>query len=77
MYIGNARCSEVGAITEHGCERYARIRLADSMLTGTATNSSRIEPVFVGSDDCQVIEDMRSIVLALLAMTFRQLSTVL
>ena len=26
------------------------------MLTGT-TNSSRIEPVFVGSDDCQVIED--------------------
>ena len=29
---------------------------ADSMLTGT-TNSSRIEPVFVGSDDCQVIED--------------------
>ena len=66
----------MGAITEHGCERYARTRLADSMLTGT-TNSSRIEPVFVGSDDCQVIEDMRSIVLALLAMTFRQLSTVL
>ena len=63
----------MGAITEHGCERYARIRLADSMPTGT-TNSSRIEPVFVGSDDC---EDMRSIVLALLAMTFRQLSTVL
>ena len=30
--------------------------LADSMLTGT-TNSRRIEPVFVGSDDCQVIED--------------------
>ena len=29
---------------------------ADSMLTGT-TNSSQIEPVFVGSDDCQVIED--------------------
>ena len=27
--------------------------LADSMLTGT----SRIAPVFVGSDDCQVIED--------------------
>ena len=26
------------------------------MLTGT-TNSSRIEPVFVGIDDCQVIED--------------------
>ena len=26
------------------------------MLTGT-TNSSQIEPVFVGSDDCQVIED--------------------
>ena len=26
------------------------------MLTGT-TNSSRIEPVFVGSDDCQVIKD--------------------
>ena len=26
------------------------------MLTGT-TNSSRIEPVFVSSDDCQVIED--------------------
>ena len=76
MYIGNARCSEVGAITEHGCERYTRIRLADSMLTGT-TNSSRIEPVFVGSDDYQVIENMRSIVLALLAMTFRQLSTVL
>ena len=25
------------------------------MLTGT-TNSSRIEPVFVGSDDCQVID---------------------
>ena len=46
------------------------------MLTGT-TNSSRIEPVFVGSDNCQVIEDMRSIVLALLAMTFRQLSRVL
>ena len=66
----------MGAITEHGCERYARIRLADSMLTGT-TNSSRIEPVFVGSDDCQVIEDMRLIVLVLLAMTFRQLSTVL
>ena len=30
--------------------------LADSMLTGT-TNSSRIEPVLFGSDDCQVIED--------------------
>ena len=30
--------------------------LADSMLTGI-TNSSRIEPVFVGSEDCQVIED--------------------
>ena len=30
--------------------------LADSMLTGT-TNTSRIEPVFVGSDDCEVIED--------------------
>ena len=30
--------------------------LADSMLPGT-TNSSRIEPVFVGSDDCQVIEN--------------------
>ena len=26
------------------------------MLTGT-TNSSRIEPVFIGSDNCQVIED--------------------
>ena len=45
------------------------------MLTGT-TNSSRIEPVFVGSDDCQVIEDGNGVdqfrvVLALLAMTFR------
>ena len=30
--------------------------LADSMQTGT-TNSSQIEPVFVDSDDCQVIED--------------------
>ena len=27
-----------------------------SVLTGT-TNSSQIEPVFVDSDDCQVIED--------------------
>ena len=27
-----------------------------SVLTGT-TGSSRIEPVFVSSDDCQVIED--------------------
>ena len=60
MYIGNARCGEVGAIST--VMKDARIRLADnSMLTGT-TNSSRIEPVFVGSDDCQVIEDMRSIV---------------
>ena len=30
--------------------------LADSLLTGI-TNSSWIEPVFVGSEDCQVIED--------------------
>ena len=51
LYTGDARCSEVGAISTA-----VKDRLADSMLTGT-TNSSQIEPVFLGSDDCQVIED--------------------
>ena len=60
-------CSEVGAIGT--AVKYMLGSLADSMLTGI-TNSSRIDPVFVGSEDCQVIEyeNEVNIVLALLTM---------
>ena len=46
----------MGAISTGVKDMPGSVSLADSMLTGT-TNSSRIEPVSVGSDDYQVIED--------------------
>ena len=53
LYIceADARCSEVGAISTAVKDMPGS--LADSMLTG----ASWIAPVFVGSDDHQVIED--------------------
>ena len=77
LYIGkdDARCSEVCPISTAVKDMPGS--LADSMLTGT-TNSSQIEPVFVGSDGCQVIEDGNEVdCRGIVTMTFRQLSTVL